>query len=113
MFGGGSHERGPYSPKELMQLAKSGELTHSTLVRTTMKPEWRPAGTVKGLFNAPLQKQPTQPPVSLIPSDLHGEALQENLDADDPKSLSGIVIELDTESDELPLLAQIVALLRA
>jgi hypothetical protein len=60
----GNQEQGPFSPEQIKQLAATGKLVASDLVRTSEKPAWRQAGTVKGLFGAerPATSLPPPPP---------------------------------------------------
>ena len=46
----GEIERGPLSSQELKQLVENGTVIATDNVRTEEKPEWREAGTIKGLF---------------------------------------------------------------
>ncbi len=46
----GNKEEGPLTPQQLKQMPKAGSLHASDFVRTLEKPNWRPAGSVKGLF---------------------------------------------------------------
>lgn len=60
----GNQEQGPLMPEQLKQLAATGKLATTDLVRTSEKPEWRQAGTVKGLFPpaSPSTAIPPPPP---------------------------------------------------
>lgn len=61
----GNEEKGPISSKELKQLADSGQLSPTDLIRTNEKPDWKPASKVKGLFPEQTETSSameTQPP---------------------------------------------------
>lgn len=58
----GNQEQGPLTPDQIKQMAATGKLVASDLVRTSEKPEWRQAGTVKGLFQPASPSSPIPPP---------------------------------------------------
>jgi hypothetical protein len=58
----GNQEQGPFTPEQLKQLAATGKLVASDLVRTSEKLEWRQAGSVKGLFPPASPRSPVPPP---------------------------------------------------
>ncbi len=57
-------ESGPLTSQQLKQLATSRQLRETDLVRTATNPEWRPAGTIKGLFDP----EPSDTPDSEVSS---------------------------------------------
>ncbi|HUY33297.1 MAG TPA: GYF domain-containing protein [Pirellulales bacterium] len=46
----GDQEQGPFTPEQIKQLAATGKLVPTDLVRTTDESEWRQARSITGLF---------------------------------------------------------------
>lgn len=59
-------KHGPFTAAELRAKAASGEVTPTDLVWKEGMPEWRPAGSLKGLFSSSPQKPP--PPLPKQPT---------------------------------------------
>ncbi len=59
----GDVERGPLTPQEVKDLVAKGILVPSDFVRTSDKPEWRQAGSVKGLFASKTSSKSLPPPL--------------------------------------------------
>ncbi len=64
-------QHGPVSSSKLKSLAQSGHLTPQDMVRTDGMTEWKPAGSVKGLFSTapeitppPLPQSTGKPPIA-------------------------------------------------
>ena len=69
----GDQEQGPFTPEQIKELAASGKLVASDLVRTAEKAEWRQAGTIKGLFGADRPATTTANVASTVQSGLTDE----------------------------------------
>ena len=59
----GDKVRGPLTSEEVKQLVAKGILVASDMVRKSENPEWRQAGTVKGLFGAVRSEAPVPSPL--------------------------------------------------
>jgi tetratricopeptide (TPR) repeat protein len=59
----GNKVRGPLTSEEVKQFAAKGILVASDMVRTAEKPDWRQAGTIKGLFGVEPPARPAPPPL--------------------------------------------------
>jgi len=68
----GGEKSGPVTAAQLKQLVRSGELARNDMVWKEGMAEWKPAGTVKGLFPPPPGTTPDSPAPPPLPRDRDG-----------------------------------------